>query len=70
MTDSMLNRHLISEEKDFVIHGGIKERMYSARTGYRKAQEQELLALKQKVKEQEEEIARLKELLKRSGVVL
>ena len=70
MTDSMLNRHLISEEKDFVINGGIKERMYSARTGYRKAQEQELGALKQKVAEQEKEISRLKEMLRQNGVEL
>lgn len=68
MTDSMLNRHLISEEKDFVTQGGIKERMYSARTGYRKAQEQELAALKQKVIEQDREISRLKELLKQRGI--
>lgn len=68
MTDSMLNRHLISEEKDFVTQGGIKERMYSARTGYRKAQEQELAALKQKVIEQDREISRIKELLKQRGI--
>ena len=70
MTDSMLNRHLISEEKDFVAHGGIKERMYSARTGYRKAQDKEIATLKQKIKEQEEEITRLRALLKQSGIVL
>lgn len=68
MTDSMLNRHLISEEKDFVTHGGIKERMYSARTGYRKAQELELARLKQTVVAQEREILRLKELLKQKGI--
>ena len=36
MTDSMLNKFLLTLENEFVEQGGIKERMHSARTGYRK----------------------------------
>ena len=64
MTDTMLNRHLIALEKDFVTNGGIKERMHSARTGYRQQQNSELFELKQQIIEQENEIARLKSMLK------
>lgn len=34
MVDTMLNHYLITLEKDFVSKGGIKERMYKARTNY------------------------------------
>lgn len=63
-TDALLNRQLLRLEKEFTEQGGIKERMYSVRTGYRLAQEQELAFLKKEVKRQKEEIARLQELLK------
>ncbi len=69
MTDSMLNKHLLIEEEKFVKQGGIKERMHSARTGYRKQQDEEFAALKEKVKEQEIEIERLKNLLKENNIV-
>ena len=52
MTDSMLNKFLLTLENEFVEQGGIKERMHSARTGYRKQQDEEFAALKEKVKEQ------------------
>lgn len=68
MTDSMLNKYLISLENDFVEQGGIKERMHAARTGYRKQQDEEFAALKEKVKEQEIEIERLKNLLKANEI--
>ncbi len=68
MTDSMLNKHLLIEEEKFVKQGGIKERMHSARTGYRKQQDEEFAALKEKVKEQEIEIERLKNLLKKNNI--
>ena len=68
MTDSMLNKHLLIEEEKFVKQGGIKERMHSARTGYRKQQDEEFAALKEKVKEQEIEIERLKNLLKENNI--
>ena len=68
MTDSMLNKYLISLENDFVELGGIKERMHAARTGYRKQQDEEFAALKEKVKEQDAEIERLKNLLKANEI--
>lgn len=70
MTDSMLNKFLLGLEDDFVQQGGIKERMHSARTGYRKQQDEEYAALQEKVKAQEQEIAYLKELLKKNNIEL
>lgn len=35
----MINSYLKKLQKDFVTEGGIKERMYAARTGYRKEQD-------------------------------
>ncbi len=64
MTDSMLNKFLLTLEDDFVKKGGIKERMHSVRTNYRKQQDEEFALLKEKVKNQEQEIQKLKELLK------
>lgn len=46
MTDAMLNHHLKNLEKEFVEQGGIKERMYAARTGYRQHQDAELASLR------------------------
>lgn len=46
MTDAMLNHHLKNLEKEFVEQGGIKERMYAARTGYRQQQDVELATLR------------------------
>lgn len=45
-TDTMLNRYLKFLEDTFVSQGGIKERMYEARTGYRQAQDKELQQLR------------------------
>ena len=45
MTDSMLHHALQYIEQDFVERGGIKERMYAARTGYRRAEDEELFSL-------------------------
>ena len=39
--DAMMNGYLRSLEKQFVTEGGIKERMYAARIGYRQSQEEE-----------------------------
>ena len=69
MVDTMLNHHLITIETEFVTHGGIKERMYSARTRYRQKQGNEIMVLKQKITEQEAEISRLKELLIKNGII-
>lgn len=43
--DKMMKTYLEGLDKQFVTQGGIKERMYAARTGYRKGQEEELLRL-------------------------
>ena len=42
--------------------------MHAARTGYRKQQDEEFAALKEKVKEQDAEIERLKNLLKANEI--
>jgi four helix bundle suffix protein len=70
MVDTMLNRHLISLEKEFVTQGGIKERMHAARTGYRQQEQNELHALRQQVKLQAEEIDRLQRLIKAHGITI
>ncbi len=58
MTDRMLSSYIKKLEKDFVENGGIKERMYNARTGYRNTVVEQLKA----------EIARLKSLLDSHGI--
>ena len=45
ITDKMLCSYLARLEKLFMEQGGIKERMYAARTGYRKAQDALLKSL-------------------------
>ena len=64
--DKMMCSYIEMLEERFVTEGGIKERMYAARTGYRQEQdahmralEQENAALKNKVKELEAELAAL-----------
>lgn len=66
--DTMLNRHLRTLEKEFVEQGGIKERMYAARTGYRQQQDAELAALRQQVPQLQAEIARLQTLLRKNNI--
>ncbi len=39
--DALMNGYLRTLEKQFVTEGGIKERMYAARTGFRQSQEEE-----------------------------
>ena len=50
MTDRMMKTYLTALDKQFVMQGGIKERMYAARTGYRKGQEEELKRLREENK--------------------
>ena len=57
----LLQRLIKAQETRFVTEGGIKERMYAARTGYREEEKKELEALR-------EENKRLKELLKKHGI--
>ncbi len=66
-TDKMMYSYIENLEHRFVTEGGIKERMYAARTGYRKevdarmrALETENASLKQKIKKLEEEIERVR----------
>ena len=40
--DAMMNHYLKRLEKQFIEQGGIKERMYAARTGYRKQQDEKM----------------------------
>lgn len=60
MVDSMLNNYLKFLEKEFVTQGGIKERMYAARTGYRQAQDLEFKRLKEQNSSLSAEIAALR----------
>lgn len=46
MTDRMMYTYLDNLQKQFVTQGGIKERMYAARTGYRKEQDRISAAIK------------------------
>lgn len=61
MTDAMMNTYLKGLDTQFVKEGGIKERMYAARTGYRSGVDQRLKAL-------EEENRYLRRLLKEHGI--
>jgi len=46
MTDKMMKTYLSGLDQQFVTQGGIKERMYAARTGYRKGLDEELQRLR------------------------
>lgn len=46
MTDKMMKTYLSGLEQQFVTQGGIRERMYAARTGYRKGLDDELQRLR------------------------
>ena len=61
ITDKMMVSYLKYLEERFVTEGGIKERMHSARTGFRQEQDARLAAL-------EQENRRLKELLKQHEI--
>ena len=79
MVDKMLMSFLAKLDREFVTEGGIKERMYKARTGYRQKQDERLkqleeenprlikqiLELKEQLEEQKEEQKRLMEEQKR-----
>ena len=65
-TDKMMTSYIAKLEKRFVEEGGIKERMYAARTGYRSQQDARMKALEaenQRLKAENEALRqRLKEL--------
>ena len=69
MVDTMLNHYLITLEKEFVSKGGIKERMYKARTNYRQDQDNQIQNLKNTIAEQQKEIAYLRNLLQQQGLL-
>jgi four helix bundle suffix protein len=61
MTDKMMKTYLTALDKQFVTQGGIKERMYAARTGYRKGLDEELKCLREENKRLQNETTRLHE---------
>lgn len=62
-TDKLMCAYIEKLEKQFVTEGGIKERMYAARTGYRQQQDAHLRALETENQQLKAEIQRLKALL-------
>ncbi len=69
MVDKMMSTYIEGLETQFVQEGGIKERMYAARTGYRQEQNARLQAENQQLKAEnarlQAENQQLKELLKK-----
>lgn len=68
MCDKMMMTYLKGLETQFVTQGGIKERMYKARTGYRQEVDKELARLRQRVPYLEAEVKRLQALLTQHGI--
>lgn len=60
-TDKMMCSYVEGLERRFVTEGGIKERMYAARTGYRKAQDEHIAHLE----EQNQQLKTENEMLRR-----
>lgn len=74
LTDKMVFSYLERLQEIFVKEGGIKERMYAARTGYRQQQDQQMRDLQSEVKllrqqlaEKDKELAELKRRLEERG---
>ena len=63
-TDRLMCAYLQRLERIFVEQGGIKERMYAARTGYRKTQDAHLQALEDENRQLKTQIATLKKRIK------
>lgn len=68
MTDVQMLRYINKIEKIFVQEGGIKERMYAARTGYRKQQDELYKKLEQENSQLKIEVEKLKHLLAQHGI--
>lgn len=62
-TDKMMCAYIEKLEEKFVTEGGIKERMYAARTGYRAEQDARLKTLEEENKELKKRIKELEALL-------
>lgn len=60
MSDRMMSSYMDRLEWEFVSRGGIKERMYAARTGYRRQQDSQLEALRAENAALKAEIERLR----------
>ena len=56
----MMCRYLEHLQKDFIEQGGIKERMYAARTGYRRQQDELIKRLQEENNELKAENERLR----------
>lgn len=65
MVDKMMSTYIEGLETQFVTQGGIKERMYAARTGYRREQDARLAALEEENKRLKEENRILKATLEK-----
>ena len=63
--DLIMNGYLKALEDRFRKEGGMKERMYRARTGYRAQQDQLLKQMETTIKQQEEKIRQLEAELER-----
>lgn len=63
MVDKMLMSFLAKLDREFVTEGGIKERMYKARTGYRQKQDERLKQLEEENPKLIKQILELKEQL-------
>ncbi len=59
--DAMMNSYMSALEHTFVTEGGIKERMYQARTGYRREHDARLASLEQELEAARLEIQRWKQ---------
>lgn len=66
-TDKMMCAYIEKLEKQFVTEGGIKERMYAARTGYRQEQDARMKALEAENAALKQRIAELEQKLRESG---
>ena len=66
-TDKMMCSYIEKLEEKFVTEGGIKERMHSARTGYRAAQDAHMHALEEENKALKKRVKELEEALKKLG---
>ena len=66
-TDKMMCAYIEHLEKRFITEGGIKERMYAARTGYRQEQDARMRALEAENARLKAEIEQLKKKLERLG---
>lgn len=63
-TDKLMCAYIEKLEKQFVTEGGIKERMYAARTGYRQEQDARMKALEAENAALKQRIAELEQMLR------